>query len=281
MSEEVVKEKKKRVKKPKSKARVIIEWVLTGLFLVLFAIIGAGQIDGMVHRKDHYGQQIRFGYATFQVQTESMEPEYKVKTAIVTYLEDADKIYERFQKGETVDVTFYNGYTPSTEEERNLCIPDNPQYTRRVTDIAIITHRVLEIHVNPNGTKGENKYFFIAAGINDAGFASGIDQYQAFTEKQLLGRVVLNSPFLGGIFTFISSPLGLLALLLIPAFYLVITSVLDIFKAYKDPDEETAGATPTDGEQAPKGEIELSEADKKRLKEELLQEMINNKKKGQ
>ena len=32
---------------------------------------------------------------------------------------------------------------------------------------------------------------------------------------------------------------------------------------------------------APKGEVALSEEDKKRLKEELLQEMINNKKKGQ
>ena len=278
---EVVEEKKKKNKKPKSKTRVIIEWVLTAIFLALFCFIGAAQIDGMVHRKEHYNQQIRFGYATFVVQTASMEPEYKVKTAIVTYLEDADKIYQRFQKGETVDITFINNYSPNTDEERALATPENPQYTHLVTDLAIITHRVQEIHVNPNGKKGENKYTFIAAGINTAGFASGIDQYQAFTEKQILGRVVLNSPFLGGIFTFISSPLGLLALLLIPAFYLVITSVLDIFKAYKDPDEETAGATPTDGEQAPKGEIELSEADKKRLKEELLQEMINNKKKGQ
>ena len=32
--------KEKKEKKPKSKARKIIEWVLTGLFLVLFAIAG-------------------------------------------------------------------------------------------------------------------------------------------------------------------------------------------------------------------------------------------------
>ena len=274
-------EEKKRVKKPKSKARVIIEWVLTGIFLVLFCFIGAAQIDGMVHRKEHYNQQIRFGYATFVVQTASMEPEYKVKTAIITYLEDVDKIYQRFQKGETVDVTFINNYNPNTEEERALCTPENPQYTRLVTDVAIITHRVQEIHVNPNGKKGENKYFFIAAGINTEGFASGIDQYQAFTEKQLLGRVVVNSTFLGCVFYFISSPFGLLALLLIPAFYLVITSVLDIFKAYKDPDEATASSNKEGSSDTPKGEVVLSEEDKKRLKEELLQEMINKKKGGQ
>ena len=274
-------EEKKRVKKPKSKTRVIIEWVLTGIFLALFCFIGAAQIDGMVHRKEHYNQQIRFGYATFVVQTSSMEPEYKVKTAIITYLEDADKIYQRFQKGETVDVTFINNYSPNTDDERALCTPENTQYTRLVTDVAIITHRVQEIHVNPNGKKGENKYFFIAAGINTEGFASGIDQYQAFTEKQLLGRVVVNSPFLGGVFNFISSPFGLLALLLIPAFYLVITSVLDIFKAYKDPDEATETSNKDSSGDAPKGEVVLSEEDKKRLKEELLKEMINKKKGGQ
>ena len=43
MSEQV---KEKRVKKPKSKARKIIEWVLTGIFLALFAFVLAGQIDG-------------------------------------------------------------------------------------------------------------------------------------------------------------------------------------------------------------------------------------------
>ena len=65
-------EEKKKEKKPKSKARKIIEWVLTGIFLVIFAIVGIAQIDGLVNKKKHYGQQIRFGYATFVVQTDSM-----------------------------------------------------------------------------------------------------------------------------------------------------------------------------------------------------------------
>ena len=33
-------EKKKIVKKPKSKARKIVEWVLTGLFVALFIFVG-------------------------------------------------------------------------------------------------------------------------------------------------------------------------------------------------------------------------------------------------
>ena len=269
MAQEEVKEK--RVKKPKSKARKIIEWILTGLFVILFGVIMAGQIDGWIHKKDHYGQQIRFGYSTYVVQTDSMEPDYKVKSAIVTYLEDADKIYERYQKKETVDLTFYDVYMAPLDDN----IPYDNSLKDRVhapTEMPIVTHRLREMHVNPNVKKGEGKYIFICSGINTGGSLSKEGQYQAFTEKELLGRVVANSAFLGGVFGFVGSPFGLLVLLLIPAFYLVITSVIDIFKAYKEPEEAKEGAT------SGNGPVELSEADKKRLKEQLLEEMLNKKK---
>ena len=103
-----------------------------------------------------------------------------------------------------------------------------------------------------------------------------INQSLAITEKELLGRVVVNSPFLGGIFSFVSSVFGLLILLLIPAFYLVITSVIDIFKAYKEPEPASEGASTGGGNST--GPVTLSEADKKRLKEQLLEEMISKKK---
>ena len=270
--------KEKKEKKPKSKARKIIEWVLTGLFLVLFAVAGIAQIDGLVNKNKHYGQQIRFGYATFVVKTESMEPKYMVDSAIITYLDDVDKIYDMFNKGEVVDVTFYDVYTANTEYTQPI---DHPELTMRTNpaEYPIITHRVREIHVNPALNKGEGKYTFIVSGIN-TGFAAAtnaqgeIYQYQAFTEKELLGRVVVGSAFLGAVFGFISSIWGLLILLLIPSFYLIIASVIDIFKAYKEPEEvpATANGAPTSGSS------ELSEEDKKRLKEELLQEMMNKKK---
>ena len=275
MSEEA---KKKRVKKPKSKARKIIEWVFTGIFLALFAFLMVGQIDGMVHKKDHYGQQIRLGYATFVVQTDSMEPDYKVKSAIITFLDDADKIYERYQKNEKVDLTFMDVYQAPLNDN----IPSDPTLTDRVhapSELPIVTHRLREMHVNPGVEKGEGKYIFIVAGINTDGNLSKEGQYQAFTEKELLGRVVANSDFLGGVFGFVGSPFGLLVLLLIPAFYLIITSVIDIFKAYKEPEEATeGGASPSNNNGK---ELNLSEEDKKRLKEQLLEEMLNKKKGGE
>ena len=142
----------------------------------------------------------------------------------------------------------------------------------------------MEIHVNESKKAGEGRYYFITAGINES-VASAVDsqgrvkQYQAFTEQYLLGRVVIGSAFLGGIFSFVSSIWGLLILLLIPAFYLIITSVIDIFKAYKEPEEATANAV-EGAEGSENKTIDLSEADKKRLKEELLQEMLEKKKGG-
>ena len=275
--------KEKRVKKPKSKARKIIEWVLTGLFLVLFAFVLAGQIDGLVHKKDHYNQQLRFGYGTFVVQTDSMDPKYKVGTALITYNEDADKIYERFNKGEEVDITFADVYNSNNAYTTPM---NNPELTKRTDPTGVpMTHRVKEIHVNSSLEKGKGKYTFITAGINtrstNLGWKEGepdivINQYQAFTEKEILGRVTINSIFLGGVFSFVGSPLGLLVLLLIPAFYLVVSSVIDIFKAYKEPEPATegAGGQPNNNN----GPVTLSEADKKRLKEQLLEEMISKKK---
>ena len=271
--------KEKKEKKPKSKLRKILEWVFTGIFLALFAVIGLAQIDGLVNKKNHYNQQIRFGYGTFVVQTDSMETEYKVGTAIITYLEDADKIYQKYEAGKNIDVTFFDNYTSENEYTKPL---DNPELTERtgITKYPM-THRIREIHINEDLKKGEGRYTFITSGINRRseylGWHEGdpdivIDQYQVFTEKELLGVVHVNSPFLGGVFGFVSSIWGLLILLLIPSFYLIITSVIDIFKAYKEPDDEVKEKKDNSGE------VELSEADKKRLKEELLKEMLEKKK---
>ena len=278
-------EESKKVKKPKSTVRKVLEWVLTGIFGVLFLTLAFAQIDGMVHKKDHYNQVIRFGFSNYVVRTDSMEPKYKVKSANIAYLEDADSIYKRFQKGEEIDVTFWDVYTVNNE----YTVPFNhPALTKRTDPASVdfnapMTHQVKEIHINPNLKKGQGRYTFITAGINTRSVYMGwkegdpdlvINQYQVFTEKELLGVVIANSNFLGGVFNFVGSPFGLLGLLLIPALYLIITSVIDIFKAYKEPEEANEGGSTV----VDKGTIDLSEEDKKRLKEELLEEMLKKKK---
>ena len=86
----------KKLKKKKSKARSIIEWTLTGIFAALFVVFGAGQIDGMIHRNEHMGEMIRFGTSSYVVWTDSMEPIYPVKSAIINYLDDEATIVNKF-----------------------------------------------------------------------------------------------------------------------------------------------------------------------------------------
>ena len=284
-------EPKVKTKKPKSKARKIIEWVLTGLFGALFVFFAAGQIDGMVHRKDNYGQTVTFGYSYFIITTDSMEPDYKVGTAIITHKVSPETIVKQFDNNEVVDMSFVGMYNLNgSEYDYTEYRPDNISYggiDYKLEDRSpvypsdskqVITHRLIGYHIDESKELGKGRYTFVCAGINTEGELSKEGQYQLLTENELLGIVKVNSKVLGGLFKFITSPWGLLAFLLVPALYLVITSVLDIFKALKEPEEET----PTEASQEkPSGSASLeglSNEDKERLKREMLEQMLNKKK---
>lgn len=277
----VVEEKpKKRIKKKKSKARVITEWILTGIFGVIFIFVLAGQLDGMIHAKDHYNQQLRFGTGSFIVLTDSMEPEYPVNTAIVTYREKEEKIIERFKNGEIVDITFMH-----LKKFADVCPRDNINWQRPDTEVKPtgkpMTHRIFEIHYNEE----LDKYFYVTAGINvlkpgDEGYESDqnfrrIEQYQITDYEHILGVVKVNSPVLGKGFEIISSPIGLLIFLLIPALYLIITSSIDIIKALKTSEEAE-----TSERDKPSSLDTLSDKEIERLKGEMLSEMIEKAKEG-
>ena len=270
---EVAPSEDKRVKKPKSKARKIVEWVLTGLFFIAFGLFAAGQIDGMIHKSENYGQTISFGFGSFVILTDSMEPEYMTDSAIITYREDLNDVYNRYQqslKDEsiTVDITFMDIYNISFKPTDHPDLNDQTPITN-----SVMTHRIREIHVDESKEYGQGKYLFVVSGINTSEHQSQAGQYQVFTEKQYLGIVQANSKVLGGFYRFISSPWGLLVFLLIPAFYLVITSVLDIFAAMKDKEDDESGGN----DNTPSSLDELSDKDRERLKKELLEEMLNKK----
>ena len=262
-------------KKPKSKARIIVEWTLTIIFGAAFLFAGIAQIDGLIHRNDHFGQTLRFGWGSFVVLTDSMEPEYPVDSAIVTYLEDPKLTFDAWKNGETVDLTFQNGYEYIADS------PSDRKYNVNVTTQAVFTHRVFEAREDTSVEAGQGRYLFFVAGINTQGNNWKEAQYQVFTERSILGRVKANSPALGLFFRILSSPWGLLIFLLVPAGYLVVVSVMDIFKGMKDTEESSGssggGNSPSNGATTLEG---LSEEDKKRLKEEMLQQMMNERMKG-
>ena len=272
-------EKVKKEKKPKSKAAKIVEWVLTGVFSILFLFALAGFIDGAVHKKENFGETLRFGWATFVVRTDSMEPRYPVKSAIITYKESLAKVTKDFNNGKTIDISFYD-YCQIVVTPTDTSL--NDQTTLHDPKKMVMTHRIREIRVNENVEYGKGRYTIIVAGINPGGQQQA-NQYQAFNETYYLGVVKLGSTFLGGIFGFISSIWGLLILLLIPTCYIVIASVLDIFKAFKEDEESQVVATQgADGTEVVDSSSRLSSLDAKqreKLKQELLQEMMEKRQK--
>ena len=270
---EVTAAPEKKQKKKKSKARIIIEWILFGLFGVIFVFIIAGNIDGEVHKKENYGQSIRFGVGSFIVLTNSMEPEIPKSSAIITYKEEIKSIQSRFEKGQTVDITFFNTRSKYTDG----FYPDDPSLNTAIYVDHVMTHRLREFHVNPGVKVGQGRYVFITTGINTGGEQSLEGQYQIFTENEYLGTVKITNVFLGKVFNFIVSPIGLIILLLVPAGYLIVVSTIDIFKTLKASEEADAqdAASPEGGKLA-----KITKEDKERLKKELLDEMIKAKKEG-
>lgn len=277
MSEEEVvvtteSQKPEKVKKPKSKARKIIEWVLFSVFGAACLFVMIATIDGMIHQKQNYGQSIRFGVGSFVIQTDSMEPKMMVKSAIITYKEDVRTFESRLAKGEIIDVTFYNipvayNFEPDTEDFKGLPATN-------LTNPAPMTHRLREVHIDENAEFGKGRYYFVASGINDQGELSKKGQYQVFTESEYLGTVKMVSPVLGRVFNFMVSIWGLLILLLVPAVYLIVSYSIDIFKVVKEAEDKQENAKDP-GEEKLAG---ISEKDRARLKKELLEQMMQSKK---
>ena len=275
----------KKEKKPKSKGRILFERIATGVMLALLGFVGLSLLTGMIFKKNNVPMMFN-SIGTCYVLTDSMEPVYPQKTTIIVQNCSVKEIIKRYDRGEIVDVTFQNNQVMPGPDSS---IPQGR--TNLIVTNQTMTHRMIGYYIYNDVQEGDGKYIIYAAGINDQSETGRMSQYQAFTENLLVGRVVGKSQFLGWMTRVITSVWGLLILLLIPSFYMIITSVLDIFKHYKDPDEEEevakdvvsvqdgASSTiePSDKKDVLAG---MSEEDKERLKREMLDEMLNGKKGG-
>lgn len=251
----------KNDKKPKSKARKIIDWVVTGVFATL--AVGLGTI--LIISKTSKNQNV-FGPTFQKVLTDSMSPTYKVNDIIVLAKTNPSDLVKRVESGKNVDVSFH--------------------WTVEGTDVSM-THRLIsatyyeEVQTDP--ITGVNyHYTFVAHGINTksewckgfGGYNDCTTQTQTFHEDALIGRVTRVSWFM----TFATSIWGLLVLLLVPCLYLIIASVIDICKALDDKEEtETPEGKPAIGNKSDPL-AGLSEKEKERLKKEMLDEMLGKKK---
>lgn len=264
---------KNKEKKPKSKARKIIDWVVTGVFAAM--IVGLGTL--LIISKTSKSQNV-FGPTYQKVLTDSMAPTYKVNDIIVLAKADPADIKKRIDEGKSVDVSFHwkvNGQDVSMTHriEANLVIDDKTISTVVYSEEALVD----------STTGKEYHYTFTAHGINKHSefckiggeYGDCTNQTQTFHEYDLIGRVTRKSWFMG----FATSIWGLLVLLLVPCMYLIIASVIDICKALDDKEKPQG--------EGPNGEVKpssgdplagLSEKEKEKLKKQMLDEMLGKKK---
>lgn len=277
--------KKEKNAKPKSKTRKIIEWVFTGILGLAFAFVAVCNLCKLITRGDHYGYGNSFGFGQYSILTESMEPVYPKNSVIITYDEDPEEIVKQWNEikdlnldptdERNINLTFVNTLMPNISTGiAKYNDQTNSRFDEEIADMPM-THQLFNVKIDESKQEGEGRYTFFVHGINTDGWAAREGQYQAFTEKELLGVVKTNSKFLGTVSGFISSVWGLLILLLIPCLYLVVTSVLDIFKACSSEDEEEEMV---DGAANNGGAATLSQKDYESLKQQMIDEMLNGKK---
>ena len=263
--------------KKKSKKRKIIEWSITGFFIALLVLVSGVKIYQKVS-----GNNAIFGSSYPVVLTDSMEDDYMVDDVLIVKSVNPSEVKERFDRGETVDISFYY----------NIGTPSNPY-------IAMMTHRIIDVMYFEDTSQNQgyysktidgktystnewyepdNHYAFVTHGINtksNQGPGGTIidltGNIQITSEEDFIGLVTGKSGFLTFTQKVFSSVWTLILLILVPALYIIISTIVDLAKALDDNEEK-----------APSNNVlsELSEKDKERLKKEMLEEMMKAKKDG-
>ncbi len=239
-----------KAKKPKSKTRKIIEWSVTGFFLVLIGIVAGFKIYQVTS-----GDHAIFGTQYPVVLTDSMEDVYMVDDVLIVEKVDPSEV-----KVED-DVSFYYDINQDGQVE-------------------MVTHRLSYVaYIEDASLNDGYHYNFAAHGINKVSDQCGggdcTYQIQEFHEDVLIGKVTGKSQFLRVTNQVFASPITLIVLIVIPALYVIITSVIDLFKTLEENDIDEAKAAQGGHESLEN----LDASDIERLKKEMLDEMLKKKEK--
>ena len=277
--------KEKAVKKPKSKARKIIEWVALGIFGVVFAFIAACNASKIITKQSNaYGQGNSFGYSSYVVLTDSMVPVYNVDDAIITYRESPEEVVKRWNEikdlnleptdKRNINMTFVDGYSKKENSGNSYYYDQTSNVKDDAGNYMVMTHQLFNVKVNENVEEGNGRYIFFVHGINKSEHQSGEHQYQAFSEKEYLGVVKTNSSVVGKVSGFFSSVWGLIICLLIPGVYLICGSIYDLYKATREPDEPV----PAEANVTSSSNLDnISDKDYDKLKQQMIEEMLHGK----
>jgi len=267
--------------KKKSKVKKICNWIIAGLFgsllvtLAIFNLVNKFTGDGFV-----------FGSQYPMVLTDSMEPEYMVgDVLVINKIKNYDDLIEQYRFGD-------DGIENSEDDASSVILPGTTTLTEGAKiDLTFyyditgsgkeysVTHRLSQVIIRDDVEVGNGKYIFTTHGINtnseqcspNGGDCTG--QTQTFDETKVIGKVKEVNGFLTIVYTAFTSTWGLLILILIPATYLIITSVIDFVKSMSEK-EESPSSTGNTNQSKDNLLQQLSPEDLERLKKELLNELL-------
>lgn len=238
-------------KKKKSLAKKIIDIVVYAFFGSLVAVAFAGLISSKMN--DGYV----FNYMFPVVLTDSMCPDYPVETMLIV----------------------------KKVKPEEIKIGDDITFKWRINgQMFNMTHRISDIQVDETKELGKGRYKFTAHGINKESKFCGFQkpdgewiyddctwQTQEFNETRVVGKAVGHNKFLGGAYTFFSKPVGLMVIIGIPAMYILISCVLDMFKKAPDEEEKNKPRVRTIENGVLTG---LTVEEKEKLKKQMLDELL-------
>lgn len=267
--------------KKKSKVKKIINWVITVVFGSLIATI---LVFNLVNK--YSGDGFIFGSQYPMVLTDSMEPEYKVgDVLVINKVKDFDELVEQYRLGD-------DGLSDTEDDAIVATQPGLITLTEGATiDLTFnydimgigkeysVTHRLSKVVIHEDLEAGQGRFLFTTHGINTNSEQCAVNggdctnQLQNFNETKVIGKVQGVSAFLTFVYSVFTSVWGLLVLILLPAIYLIITSVIDIVKSMSEGEK----ASPSSNENSPQtNELlsSLSPEDLERLKKEMLNELL-------
>jgi len=227
---------------------------LVDYILILFiAVIAIAEVAGLTTRSSNFGVPNIFGNQFLVVATDSMAVDesgnevYPVGIGLICQKVDVDSI----EVGD--DITFYWKDINST-----------------------ITHRVYEINTNAEGEVES----FMCHGINVNATFYSPSQYQEVPVDQVLGKIVAKSYFLGNFITAMQTPYIVLLLIIIPAAFIAVSSIVDMVRIKKMSEDELEEKYGDKNEKEGNSDDPLSglsEDEKASLKKQMIEEMIKTK----
>lgn len=233
--------------KKKQEKKSLASRIVSGIFGALIVMMLALEGYGLISARSNHGVPNFFGYQFLVIQTDSMDtgPDtFPVDMGIIVQKVDPDTLVasSTFEAFDGDVITFY-----------------------RRLDGRVVTHRIVDIESNAAGL------VFVCLGDNlqaetcPTGGCS-MSNVDRVPEADVLGKVIDKSVAIGSAYRFLSNPVTMLLLVLVPLGALVVLSAFDFVKALKT--KETASAN-----EAPLLSKEDIEAIKNEAKQVLLEQM--------